>query len=222
MKNILARGGIEFLAVFLGLGLSFNVEEWREESQIRERLKGDYQSIQNDLEKDIPYLKQIIEEQIERNEAGIELIKMLDEEHLLDYEAFVTLNNLAISGNTFFGTKASYEASVSSGRLTYFGVDTLGNEIGKVFEHHFNRLDLNGQLLDEFSLFKMPNINRGDKYLSEKIKKQNLEIIQSPEYNPLLRRFNLLRGYFIKRAVSALEQMEKVNELLLKKLSENQ
>jgi hypothetical protein len=48
MKNILARGGVEFLAVFLGIGLSFNVEEWREESQIRERLKADYQSIQND------------------------------------------------------------------------------------------------------------------------------------------------------------------------------
>jgi len=28
MKNILARGGIEFLAVFLGIVLSFNVEEW--------------------------------------------------------------------------------------------------------------------------------------------------------------------------------------------------
>jgi len=27
MRNILARGGIEFLAVFLGIGLSFNVEE---------------------------------------------------------------------------------------------------------------------------------------------------------------------------------------------------
>ena len=36
MKNILARGGIEFLAVFLGIALSLYVDEWREENQIRE------------------------------------------------------------------------------------------------------------------------------------------------------------------------------------------
>ena len=51
MKNILARGGIEFLAVFLGIVLSFNVEEWREESEIKNNLFRDYVSIQKDLEK---------------------------------------------------------------------------------------------------------------------------------------------------------------------------
>ena len=76
MRNILARGGIKFLVVFLGIGLSFNVEEWREESQIRERLKGDYYAIQQDLEKDIPYLNQIIEGQIGSKEAGLKLIQM--------------------------------------------------------------------------------------------------------------------------------------------------
>ena len=33
MKNILARGGIEFLAVFLGIGLSFYVEGWQVENE---------------------------------------------------------------------------------------------------------------------------------------------------------------------------------------------
>ena len=47
MKNILARGGIEFLAVFLGIALSLYVDEWREENQIRERLMADYHSIRS-------------------------------------------------------------------------------------------------------------------------------------------------------------------------------
>ncbi|MDB9722875.1 hypothetical protein OAA83_02980 [Candidatus Marinimicrobia bacterium] len=98
MKNILARGGVEFLAVFLGIGLSFNVEEWREESQIRERLKADYQSIQNDLEKDIPYLIQIIEGQKESIEAGLKLIQMLDEEHSFDYKLFVESKKISNIG----------------------------------------------------------------------------------------------------------------------------
>ena len=32
MNNLLARGGIEFLAVFLGIGLSFYVEGWQTEN----------------------------------------------------------------------------------------------------------------------------------------------------------------------------------------------
>ena len=34
MKNLLARGGIEFIAVFLGIGLSFYVEAWQTENEI--------------------------------------------------------------------------------------------------------------------------------------------------------------------------------------------
>ena len=219
MKNILARGGIEFLAVFLGLGLSFIVEEWREENQIRERLRGDYQSIQKDLEKDIPYLKQIIKNQIEVKEAGSTMIQMLDEVHSFDYELFVKSKRLVTSGNTFFGTKASYEASVSSGRFTYFGVDTLANKIGNVYEHHYNRLDLNGLLLDEAYQFKMPYFNTGPRYLSDNIKKQNLEIIHAPDYYPYFSIIINLQKSYINKAKWALEQMEKVNELLLNKLN---
>ena len=60
MNRMLTRGGVEFLAVFLGIGLSFNVEEWREDAQIKNRLKSDYLNIKKDLEKDIsnlPYPK---------------------------------------------------------------------------------------------------------------------------------------------------------------------
>ncbi|MDB9722876.1 DUF6090 family protein [Candidatus Marinimicrobia bacterium] len=78
---------------------------------------------------------------------------------------------LVTSGNTFFGTKASYEASISSGRLTYFGIDTLANEIGQVYEHHYDRLDLNGKLLDEVNFFKFLNFNSGVRYLTNIIKK---------------------------------------------------
>ena len=42
MNKLLTRGGIEFIAVFLGIALSFNVEEWREDAQIKNRLKSDY------------------------------------------------------------------------------------------------------------------------------------------------------------------------------------
>ena len=101
------------------------------------------------------------------------------------------------SGSTFFGTKASYQASISSGRLTYFGIDSLSNEVGKVYEHHYNRLDLNGLLLDELNFFKLPDINSGPRYLSEKVKQQNLVKIFSPEYYPQLKDFLTLQNSYI-------------------------
>jgi hypothetical protein len=219
MKNILARGGIEFLAVFLGIALSLYVDEWREENQIRERLMADYQSIQKDLEIDIPYLERIIVGQTRGYENGMEMIQMLDKEESFNYGQFVKSSLFVTSGSTFFGTKASYQASVSSGRLTYFGIDSLSNEIGKVYEHHYNRLDLNGLLLDELNFFKLPNINSGPRYLSEKIKQQNLDKIFSPEYYPVLKDFLTLQNSYINKCKWALEQMKKVNALLLYQLN---
>ena len=219
MKNILARGGIEFLAVFLGIALSLYVDEWREENQIRERLMADYQSIQKDLEIDIPYLERIIVGQTRGYENGMEMIQMLDKEESFNYGQFVKSSLFVTSGSTFFGTKASYQASVSSGRLTYFGIDSLSNEIGKIYEHHYNRLDVNGILLDELNFFKLPDINSGPRYLSEKIKQQNLDKIFSPEYYPGLKDFLTLQNSYINKCKWALEQMKKVNALLLYKLN---
>ena len=219
MKNILTRGGIEFLAVFLGIALSLYVDEWREENQIRERLMADYHSIQKDLDIDIPYLEQIIVGQTRGYQNGMGMIQMLDNEESFNYDKFVKSNLFVTSGNTFFGTKASYQASISSGRLTYFGIDSLSNEVGKVYEHHYNRLDLNGLLLDELNFFKLPDINSGPRYLSEKVKQQNLDKIFSPEYYPQLKDFLTLQNSYINKCKWALEQMKKVNALLLYQLN---
>ena len=39
MKNILARGGIEFLAVFLGIALSLWVDDYRNKINIKNEIK---------------------------------------------------------------------------------------------------------------------------------------------------------------------------------------
>ena len=179
----------------------------------------DYHSIQKDLDIDIPYLEQIIVGQTRGYQNGMGMIQMLDNEESFNYDKFVKSNLFVTSGNTFFGTKASYQASISSGRLTYFGIDSLSNEVGKVYEHHYNRLDLNGLLLDELNFFKLPDINSGPRYLSEKVKQQNLDKIFSPEYYPQLKDFLTLQNSYINKCKWALEQMKKVNALLLYQLN---
>ena len=99
---MLTRGGVEFLAVFLGIGLSFNVEEWREDAQIKNRLKSDYLNIKKDLEKDLPYLIRITEEQSIAKENMQKMILMLHPDSTFNYDEFMRLNTAAVGNNTFF------------------------------------------------------------------------------------------------------------------------
>ncbi len=50
MKTILTRGGIEFLAVFLGIALSLQVDDYREERELKERLNDDLIKIYNEIQ----------------------------------------------------------------------------------------------------------------------------------------------------------------------------
>ena len=67
MKNILARGGIEFLAVLFGITISLWVEDWRENKDIQIKIVEDYTNIKQEVEIDIENIENIIlsiEEQI--------------------------------------------------------------------------------------------------------------------------------------------------------------
>ena len=60
MKNILARSGIEFVAVFLGIVLSLWVDDYRESKELRERLSDDYQKIYKEVLSNIENINNII------------------------------------------------------------------------------------------------------------------------------------------------------------------
>ena len=60
MKNILARGGIEFVAVLLGISGSLWVEDWRENRDTQLRIVEDYVNIQEEIKYDIINIDNII------------------------------------------------------------------------------------------------------------------------------------------------------------------
>jgi hypothetical protein len=221
VNKLFTRGWIEFLAVFLGLALSFNIEEWREERQISDKLFGDYQSIQLDIENDIPYLKRIISEHEEASKNSKQSIKILDGDISFNYKKFMIIRKNAHGSNSFFGIKSAYEASVSSGRLTYFGTDSLSNQIGKIYNHHYDRLKLNGELIDE-NWGKIEKLIYGKKESEPAIKEQNLIIIKSHKFYTSVTNHISFQNAYIRRSKRALKQMEKVNLLLLNKLKNNQ
>ena len=93
MKKVLARGGIEFLAVLLGITMSFNVDEWKQDKEIEKRLKSDYINIQKDLRKDIVLLERVLAVQQESFESGLKALEMIKNKEKFDYKKFI--NNLS-------------------------------------------------------------------------------------------------------------------------------
>ena len=219
MNRILTRGGVEFLAVFLGIGLSFNVEEWREDAQIKNRLKSDYLNIKKDLEKDLPYLIRITEEQSAAKENMQKMILMLHPDSTFNYDEFMRLNTAAVGNNTFFGTQSSYDASVASGRLTYFGNDELSNEIGKIYSHHYYRIHYNGELLDNTYSRPLPRLVTGLNINTSNIKKENIKLIKSHNYLAELQLIEEFQGIYVSRCQWGIDQIQKVIKMLEEELS---
>ena len=128
MKNILARGGIEFLAVLLGISLSLWVEDWRQNNEIASRLNLDYLNIKQEINEDIDNINNIISKVENQILALNNLVDYYEGKTIFDKDDLS--NNLGtITAPTFYGTKTAYSASVSSGRLNFSKDMKLTNEI---------------------------------------------------------------------------------------------
>tara|TARA_Y100000815_G_scaffold258958_1_gene268924 strand:- start:172 stop:849 length:678 start_codon:yes stop_codon:yes gene_type:complete len=147
MKNILARGGIEFLAVLFGITISLWVEDSRENIHIQNRIAEDYSYIKQEIELDIKNIDNII---LAVNDQITSLKKLLNynEKKIEFKDSDVIFNLKKITSPTFYGTQTAYTASVSSGRLNSSKDVNLSNEISLLYEHFYKRLDANSELYD--------------------------------------------------------------------------
>jgi len=147
VKNILARGGIEFLAVLFGITISLWVEDRRENKDIQIKIAEDYINIKQEVKIDIENIENIIlsiEEQINSLKKLIQY-----NEKKIDFNDSDVINNLKkITSPTFFGTQTAYNTSVSSGRLNFSKDMSVSNEISVLYEHFYKRLGANSQIYD--------------------------------------------------------------------------
>lgn len=148
MKNILARGGIEFLAVFLGIALSLWVDDYQEKKDIKNRLKDDYKKIHVEIKEDLDHIDTLIVSNNNYVDRVEYLITVLDGLELFDFNKVVTMVG-TLQAPTFFGNQSAYSSSVASGRFNMSKDELLIQPISKLYEHFYNRLILNGDLLDQ-------------------------------------------------------------------------
>jgi len=150
MKNILARGGIEFLAVFLGIALSLWVDDYQEEKEISVRLMDDYKKIHSEIKEDILLIDTLITRTNELLDTELYLMKVLDRKEKFDFDTVVSIITNLVAP-TFFGNISAYSSSVTSGRFNMSTEDEITQKVSKLYEHYYKRLVLNGDLIDQRS-----------------------------------------------------------------------
>ena len=221
MKNILARGGVEFVAVFLGIALSLWVDDYRESKELRERLSDDYQKIYKEVLSNIENIDNIIKLNNEIVESEKKLIEILNQEKKYNFKEMIGLIN-KIDSKTFFGESTAYKASVSSGRFNTSDDYKLVRNISRLYEHFFVRLDLNGNMLDKIV------INFSDDFSSNfnkaRFNQTNIDTLQLKNYffsndfhNALLNVYDMQNNYYLKRLSETRNQL-----IFIKKLLNNQ
>ena len=113
MKSIISRGGIEFLAVFLGIVLSLWVDDYREDKELNERLMEDYKKLYLEVNSNITNIENIISQNENYKENEEYLLKILNKESLFNFDKVISLIK-KINTPTFFGEETAYKSSVSS------------------------------------------------------------------------------------------------------------
>ena len=145
--------------------------------------------------------------------------------HMMNFIAYLSKNLyfgysiLPAKTPTFFGTQSSYDASVSSGRLTYFGNDELSNEIGKIYSHHYYRIHYNGELLDKTYFRELPILVTGALSNKAKIRQENTKIIKTHTYITEVQLKEEIQRIYILRCNAGVDQIKKVIQMLNEELN---
>ena len=172
MKNILARGGIEFLAVLLGITLSSWVEENSKQKDIKLSLRNDLINIRADLKKDINEIKRIDSlktKGLEQLEIYLRIMKnKLELEEVNSELLFKNYGNISY---TFFPMGSSYLVSLNSGRINYIEDVELIIALSKYYQNSYERIKTNNFMFDEFlnkNFFRFRSILEDQKLINDK------------------------------------------------------
>ena len=183
MKSILTRGGIEFLAVLLGISGSLWIDIYSKEKEIYTALNQDISNIKLDIQQDLEEINKI-DSLITIGLAKIDLfLKITNKEINVEELESAIFSNFTGFTNTFFPMGSSYLVAQKSGRINKIENQKLLKSISKYYQNSYERLKTNNFMYDDFL-----NINFFSFRAELESKKTNSKIIElfsSIETNPL-------------------------------------
>ena len=134
MRNILARGGIEFLAVLLGISGSLWIDDSSTNRNDRTQEYEAYSRLSNAMEKDIINIKKAL---IENNEMVDILMRMIDDIDSISKDSLSTYIDSTQGYSLFNPQFSDYEALKSTGRLFKISDFNLLQKIIDLYDNNY-------------------------------------------------------------------------------------
>ena len=139
-KNILARGGVEFLAVFLGIALSLWVDDYRENVKIKKDVHNSLNAIALELAENKETLLHTIKS-IKFNDTFTDRLldmKNFDNQNIVTKDSIWHANIIPLGNKLYVN---AYKNMVSSGLLYQIYDRKLLNQIQTVYEYDIKNFE---------------------------------------------------------------------------------
>lgn len=137
--GLLRRGVIEFLAIFLGVTLSFLADDWREGLEQRERAIGVLAGIEGDLSQDLAVMREGLAYDSAAIPAGVWLANNWDRAGL-PADSIDWANEQMGRWLPYLPVRAEYESAKAAGRIQFIEDDELRTQIVAFYEEGQARL----------------------------------------------------------------------------------
>ena len=221
MKNILARGGIEFLAVLLGLSGSLWIDGVSKNNAQRKEFFQDLIAINNELIDDLS----VVSEKIEYNEKKLKEIReflTIFEKSKIGEEALDTIAFFKepLGNRSFFGKKSAYLSSKSAGNFNRTSNLNIVHTLTRLYDQTYVRMDANNKYMDDITLrddqwtWYLSNSTRNFIYNIDEV----LNKINSSEFYNWVIKNEFMFNYFIDLMKETKKEMIETQKQLSKEL----
>jgi len=143
MKNILARGGVEFIAVLLGITLSLYIDKQVEKSSMLKTEKSLLSDLQVSLNQDMDYAQLVLEDMIVSINSQEVLIGLdcSDAENMKPEELAVLLETVFKGSNSLFPRYGVYRSLVSNSEMKFIENQNLKDKLIDLYDFKFKRYE---------------------------------------------------------------------------------
>lgn len=226
----MARGGIEFIAVLLGLSGSLWIDGVSNDNAQRKELYQDLIAINNELIDDLS----VVSEKIKYNENKLTEIReflTIFEKSKIGKEALDTIAIFKepLGNRSFFGKKSAYLSSKSAGNFNRTSNLKIVHSLTRLYDQTYVRMDANNKYMDDITLrddhwtWYLSNSTRGFIYNIDEV----LNAINSSEFYNWVIKNEFMFNYFIdlmketkKEMIKTQKQLDDELNTKLKKIDE--
>ena len=143
MKNTLARGGVEFIAVLLGITLSLYIDKQIEESSMLKTEKSLLSDLQVSLNQDMDYAQLVLKDMLGSIDSQEILINLdcSDAKNIKPKELMTLLVSVFKGSNSLFPRYGVYRSLVSNSEMKYIENQQLKDKLIDLYDFKFKRYE---------------------------------------------------------------------------------